>query len=223
MMKRERTALILGASGLIGGYITKEILKNSDYNSLTSLVRRSPIKAHTKLNEIGIDFDHLSNYQDHFRVDEVFICLGTTRKKAGSKENFKKVDYEYVVEAAKIAKEQGVKRIAIVSAIGANANSSFFYNKIKGQMENAVTQINIPSTYFFRPSLLLGKREEFRIGEKTGEILEKLIQPALRGHLRKYHSIHASTVAKSMVSFMRNSKKGVHIIESDLMHKIGTL
>ncbi|MCA1319233.1 oxidoreductase [Bacillus tianshenii] len=222
-MDNKKSALILGSTGLIGSYLTNEILENSEYGSACTLVR-SPINLkHPKLKEVVIDFSRLSDHSSEFLVDEVFICLGTTRKQAGSKESFKKVDYDYVVEAALLAKAQGVQKIAVVSAIGADSQSRFFYNSIKGQMEEAVSSIGIPSTYFFRPSLLLGERKDYRLGEKVGEWLGKMVQPILIGKLVKYRSIEGEKVAKAMVAFMKNSKKGVHFVESDLIQKIGSL
>jgi uncharacterized protein YbjT (DUF2867 family) len=175
------------------------------------------------LIEVVVDFNRLSDYKQYFHVDDLYICLGTTRKKAGTKENFRKVDHDYVVEATKLAKECGVKRIAIVSAIGANPNSRFFYNQIKGEMENAVAGIGIPSTYFFRPSLLLGNRKEFRLGEKVGEVLGSAMKPFLRGKLKRYRSVQDNEVARAMIKFLENSRNGVHVVESDLIAKIGKL
>ncbi|MGM0836638.1 MAG: oxidoreductase [Bacillota bacterium] len=222
-MNKTKNALILGSTGLIGSRLTNQILENSEYASVCTIVRRPTSIKHPKLKEIVIDFTRILDYIEEFHVDEVFICLGTTRKQAGSKESFKKVDYDYVVETARLAKAQGVQRIAVVSAIGADSQSRFFYNKIKGQMEETVSSIGIPSTYFFRPSLLLGDRKEIRLGEKMGEWLGNAVQPILIGKLKKYRSIEAEKVAKAMVAFMKNSKKGVHHVESDLIQKIGCL
>ncbi len=223
MMNIKRSALLIGATGLIGAHLKEEILQNSDYETLTILVRRHIPEEHPKLTEVTADFTHLSSYKQFFQVDDLYICLGTTKKKAGSNENFRKVDYDYVVEAARLAMECGVKRIAVVSAIGADANSKFFYNQVKGEMEKAVAEIGIPSTYLFRPSLLLGDRKEFRLGEKAGEVLGKAINPLLRGKLQKYQSIHGKEVAKAMVKFLKNGREGVHVVESDLIAKIGRL
>ncbi|MBM7621473.1 uncharacterized protein YbjT (DUF2867 family) [Bacillus tianshenii] len=222
-MNNTKSAMILGSTGLIGRNLTNEILENSEYRSICTMVRRPTNLSHPKLKEVVIDFSRLSDNASEFQVDEVFICLGTTRKQAGSKGSFKKVDYDYVVEAAMLAKAQGVQRIAVVSAIGADSQSRFFYSRIKGQMEEAVSSIGIPSTYFFRPSLLLGERKEVRPGEKMGEWLGKVVQPILIGKLGRYRSIEGEKVAKAMVAFMKNSKKGVHFVESDLIQKIGSL
>jgi uncharacterized protein YbjT (DUF2867 family) len=222
-MNSNRSALLIGATGLVGAYVKREISQNSDYENLTTFVRKQTTETQPKLNEVKIDFDKMSDYKEHFKVDDLFVCLGTTKKKAGTQENFRKVDFDYVVEAARLAKENGVTRIAVVSAIGADENSRFFYNQVKGEMEKAVSAIGIPSTYFFRPSLLLGDREEFRLGERIGEVLGTAIQPVLRGKLKKYRSIHGQTVAKAMVRFLKDGRNGVHIVESDLIAKIGDL
>jgi uncharacterized protein YbjT (DUF2867 family) len=222
-MNPKKSALIIGATGLIGAQLKEEILQNSDYETLNIIVRNKRQEEHQKLTEVKADFDRLSDCKQYFHVDDLYICLGTTRKKAGSKENFRKVDHDYVVEAAKLAKECGVQRIAIVSAIGADPNSRFFYNQVKGEMENAVANIGISSTYFFRPSLLLGNRKEFRLGEKVGEVLGSAMKPFLRGKLERYRSVQGKEVAKAMIKFLKNGRSGVHVVESDLIAKIGKL
>ncbi|MGD6872470.1 oxidoreductase [Sutcliffiella horikoshii] len=222
-MNSKRSAILIGATGLVGAYVKEEILQNSDYEHLTTLVRNHTNKMHPKLTEVKIDFENMSVYKEHFKVDDLFICLGTTKKKAGTKERFRKVDYDYVVEAARLAKENGVTKIAVVSAIGADENSSFFYNQVKGEMEQAVSAVGITATYFFRPSLLLGDRNEFRLGERVGEVLGTAMQPLLRGKLQKYRSVHGQTVAKAMVRFLKDGRDGVHIVESNLIAKIGDL
>ncbi|MGD7052477.1 NAD(P)H-binding protein [Sutcliffiella horikoshii] len=222
-MNSKRSALLIGASGLVGAYVKEEILQNSYYTHLTTFVRNYTNKVHPKLTEVKIDFENMSDYKEHFKVEDLFICLGTTKKKAGTKERFRKVDYDYVVEAAGLAKENGVTKIAVVSAIGADEHSRFFYNQVKGEMEQAVSAVGITSTYFFRPSLLLGDRNEFRLGERVGEVLGTAIQPLLRGKLQKYRSVHGQTVAKAMVRFLNDGRDGVHIVESDLIAKIGDL
>ncbi|KMJ58286.1 hypothetical protein AB685_10270 [Bacillus sp. LL01] len=222
-MNYKRSALVIGATGLIGAHLKEEILRNPDYGTLTILVRRQLQEKHQKLTEIKADFDSLSSYKQYFHVDDLYICLGTTKKKAGTQENFRKVDYDYVVKAARLAKECGVKRVAVVSAIGADANSRFFYNHIKGEMEKALSEIGIPSTYIFRPSLLLGDREEFRMGERIGEVLGNAINPILKGKLKKYRSVQGKVVAQAMVKFLKDARDGVHVVESDLIAKIGEL
>lgn len=222
-MDKKKSALILGSTGLIGTQLMKETLGNKEYSSVYTIVRKPTGLEHPKLEEVVADFSRLHENSEEFQVDEVFICLGTTRKQAGSKESFINVDYDYVVEAAKLAKAHGVQRIAVVSAIGADSNSLFFYNKVKGQMEEAVSSIGIHSTYFFRPSLLLGDRKEFRLGEKMGEWLGKAIGPLLIGKLSKYRAVESKKVANAMIACMKNSKKGVHVVESDLIQKIGSL
>ncbi len=223
MMALKRSALIIGSTGLIGAHLKEEILGNPDYDTLTTLIRSHTQEEHEKLTEVKIDFDTLHINQNYFQVDDLYICLGTTRKKAGSKENFRKVDYGYVVEAARLGKENGVKRLAVVSAIGADEESSFFYNQVKGEMEKEVAELGIQSTYFFRPSLLLGERKELRLGEKVGEVLGRAVQPILRGRWEKYRSIHGKEVAKAMVKFLKNGRNGVHVVESDMIAKIGKL
>lgn len=192
-------ALIAGATGLIGSHCLDELLSSDRYSKVIAVGRRKLSREHDKLVSLVVDFDQLDNVDELANFDDAFCCLGTTIKKAGSKENFKKVDYTYVINFASLAKKAGATRFMVVSAIGADAKSSVFYNQVKGEMENSLKDLNIPQTHIFEPSLLLGDREEFRLGERIGEVVMKLARPVLRGGLSKYRAIHAADVAKAMV------------------------
>ncbi|MGG0787134.1 NAD(P)H-binding protein [Peribacillus simplex] len=161
-----KTALILGATGLVGTQLVKE-LSNSKIYSEIHLLTRSEMKI-TDAKCIGhvVDFDNLSKYADLFKVSDVFICLGTTIKKAKSKEAFRKVDYDYVIEAAKMAKTANVEKLLVITAMGANSKSKFFYSRVKGDVEETLQHLEVNTVHIFRPSLLLGERKEFRAGER---------------------------------------------------------
>ncbi|WP_096154909.1 oxidoreductase [Bacillus sp. FJAT-45066] len=214
-----RKALVIGATGLIGKSVTQQLLQHKQYESATVLVRRPLSTSSEKLFQIKVDFDRLTDYGANFEVDDLYICLGTTIKKAGSKEQFEKVDFHYVVNAVKLATSKGVKRIAIVSALGANSRSNVFYNMVKGEMEEAVQQENVESLYIIRPSLLLGERDEFRFGEKAAEKISFLLTPFLKGKLAKYRPVHGEDVALTMIENIIKGEKGVHIIESNLISR----
>mgnify|MGYP005750376947 FL=1 len=211
----KRKALVIGATGLIGKSVTQQLLEHEQYESVTVLVRKPLKVSNEKLQQIQVDFDQLPSYETNFKVDDLYICLGTTIKKAKTKEMFEKVDYHYVVNAVKLAATSRVERVAIVSAIGADSSSTIFYNKVKGKMEDAVQQIKINSLYIIRPSLLLGDRDEFRFGEKAAEKLSFLFTPLLKGKLAKYCPVRGEDVAFTMIENVTKGEQGIHIVESN--------
>ena len=212
----KRKALVIGATGLIGKSVTQQLLEQEQYESVTVLVRKPLKVSNEKLQQILVDFDQLPSYETNFKVDDLYICLGTTIKKAKTKEMFEKVDYHYVVNAVKLAAICRVERVAIVSAIGADSSSTIFYNKVKGKMEDAVQQqVKIKSLYIIRPSLLLGDRDEFRFGEKAAEKLSFIFTPLLKGKLAKYRPVRGEDVAFTMIENVTKGEKGIHIVESN--------
>ena len=211
----KRKALVIGATGLIGKSVTQQLLEHEQYEYVTVLVRRPLELYNEKLQQIEVDFDHLSTYELYFQVDDLYICLGTTIKKAKTRDMFEKVDYDYVVDSVNLAATNRVERVAIVSAIGANSSSNIFYNKVKGKMEEAVQQVKINSLYIIRPSLLLGDRNEFRFGEKVAEKLSYIFTPLLKGKLAKYRPVRGEDVAFTMIENVMKGKQGIHIIESN--------
>ncbi|KEZ50645.1 MULTISPECIES: NAD(P)H-binding protein [Metabacillus] len=216
-----KKAMIVGASGLIGTELLELLLSSKHYSEVKTVTRKALDRKHDKHKNIVVDFNHLSASKHEFEVDDLFLCLGTTMKKAKSKEAFYKVDFEYSVEAAKLAKQQGVKRVLAVSAIGADRDSLFYYNRVKGQMEDALRNIGLPSVILFRPSLLLGDRQEFRMGEKLGEWLFKLFGFVFIGKLKAMKPIHAKTVAKAMLKEAQNKDPLVITFQSDEIKDIG--
>ncbi len=210
-----RTALLLGASGLIGGHCLELLLADNDYAQVTILGRKSLPQTHPKLTQRIVNFDRLTEVADAFRVQDVFCCLGTTIKTAGSQEAFRKVDFTYLVESARLAMQQGAAQFLLVSSLGANAKSSVFYNRIKGEVEVAIAASDISSVQIFRPSLLLGQRAEVRTGEVIGEKISRAISFLLVGPLRKYRPIEACTVAAAMIVMAKQAVAGIHIYESD--------
>ncbi len=193
-----KTALIAGATGLVGQSLLQQLLQSDQYGKVIALVRRPSLDKHAKLEEIVIDFNFLGDYHTKIKVDDVFCCLGTTIKTAGSKEAFIKVDRTYLVELAKWANTHQCKLFSVISSVGATPDSSNFYLRTKGQMEADISALTLPSIHIFRPSLLLGQRREFRFGEKISEQLMRLFNPLMLGSLRKYRAIEASRVAKAM-------------------------
>ncbi|MBU2510469.1 NAD(P)H-binding protein [bacterium] len=215
-----RSALIIGATGAVGHHCLDMLLKDEFYGSVTALSRRNLGLHHPKLKEIVLDFDDLKSASEVFGVDDVFCCLGTTMKKAGSKEAFRKVDFEYPLEAARLASKQGAKQFLMITALGANPNSAIFYNRIKGEVEAAVRMLEFEGKFFFRPSLLIGERPETRIGEVLASQLFKFLGFLFVGPLKQYKAIGTETVARAMVHIAKQMLIGEHVIESA---KIGKL
>lgn len=212
----ERNALIAGASGLVGRQVLAILLDSGYYQKVYVLTRRSLNLLHPKAVELVIDFDELDKLQFP-EVEDVFCCLGTTMKKAGSKEAFRKIDYKYPLDLAKVAASSGASQYLLVSALGARKNSFFFYNRVKGEIEEDISKISqFKKVAIIRPSMLLGEREEGRAGEGVAKVLMRLVKPFMRGPFRKYRPIHARTVANGMYNVARQTEvRGVQIYESE--------
>lgn len=192
-------ALVVGASGLVGGHLLRRLLDSAQYSGVHGWGRRLLDIEHPKLKQRVIDFDDLGKERDHFAFGDVYCSLGTTIKKAGSQEAFRRVDFEYPLAVARLAKQCGAATFVAVSALGANANSSVFYNRVKGEAEQAIAALGIPRTYFMRPSLLAGDRQEHRPGERAGLVFAKIVAPLMIGPLRRYRAIDADKVARAML------------------------
>ena len=214
-----KSAFLVGATGLIGGQLLDLLLIDNRYDKIVVITRRSINRTHKKLKEYIVDFDNLESIREAFKVNDVFCCLGTTLKTAGSKEAFRKVDYDYPLEVAKIAKEMGAEQYLLVSALGSDSNSSLFYNKVKGEVEEAISQLEFKSFHIFRPSLLFGTRKEVRIGEKIGQILMKAIGFLFIGSLKKYRGVESIKVARAMLAKAKLQDIGQFYHESDQLQK----
>ncbi|AVQ13390.1 NADH(P)-binding protein, PF13460 family [Leptospira santarosai] len=215
----QKLALVAGATGLIGRYLLEELSASAEYRKIYALVRRPGSVAGAE--EIVSDYDALNVSLFPQGITDVFCSLGTTISKAGNRENFKKVDYEYVLKLAKLVKEIGATSFCVVSALGADPNSFVFYNRVKGEMEKDLEGIGFSFLGIFRPSLLEGEREEVRPGETMGQFFAKIANPFLLGGIRKYRSIHGRTVAKAMIRIVAKGPTGVRILESDRIATLG--
>lgn len=211
----EKSALIVGASGLVGMELLKFLLNETDYRSVIALVRKPLGIRHPKLAEKVVDFDHLDSNRENFMVDDVFCCLGTTIKKAKTREEMTKVDVGYPLTAAKLAHEKGAKQFLVISSMGADPGSSFAYSRMKGTLEKELSNIGFESLHIFRPSLLLGNRKEFRLGESVSGVILPALSFLLIGPLKKYKAIQAGMVALAMYRAAQRGKKGNTIYLSD--------
>lgn len=214
----KKTAIILGSTGLVGSYLMDLLLSGDEYEHVISFVRKATGLSHPKLKEYVIDFDKSEYYKELIKGDDLFCCLGTTIKKAGSQEAFSKVDLAYPITFANLAKENGLKKYLLISSIGANAKSSAFYLNVKGQCEEQLKKIGLPSVIILRPSLLLGKRQEFRFGERLSQFFMRMFSFLMVGRLRKYKPIQSYYVAEAMYNAAQLNDIGFHIINSvDIM------
>jgi uncharacterized protein YbjT (DUF2867 family) len=212
-----KNALLIGATGLTGKILLQRLLENENYQKVTVLVRNSLRIQHPKLEERIIDFDQ---WNESVIADDVFCCLGTTIKIAKTKEAFSKVDLEYPVKIARLQLSAGSKQFAVISAMGADSSSIFFYTRVKGQMEDQLKKMPYPGLYILRPSLITGNREEKRTGEKFANLLAKFFNPLLMGPLKKYQSVSAEAIAKCMIhNTNTGSSPSIKLILSDEIKK----
>jgi uncharacterized protein YbjT (DUF2867 family) len=214
-----KTALIAGATGLVGSELVKIIMESNEYKAIHVLTRKSLNHNSPKIVEHIIDFDKLADFRPEIQIDHIYCTLGTTIKKAGTKENFRKVDFEYVLNLSKIAKENQSKKFLVVSSLGANAKSLIFYSRVKGEAETALKKLSLPHLFIFRPSLLLGNRQEHRAGEKTAASVYKVLAPIFSGPLKKYKGVEAKKVANAMVQMALAIEEPFSILESDKIQK----
>lgn len=210
-----KTALIAGASGMVGSELLKQLIDTEAYEHIHILVRRLLNVNSPKIQEHLIDFEKVDTLEIDGKIDHVFCTLGTTIKKAKTKENFRKVDYDYALELGKKAKEWNSGKFLMVSSLGANAKSRIFYSRVKGEIELALKDLNLNQLFIFRPSLLLGKRKEHRAGEKTAINVYKVIDPLFFGPFKKYKGIEASQVANGMINIAINNTDQFKILESN--------
>lgn len=210
-----KTAIIAGSTGLVGSHLLTQLLENENYSEVIALVRKPLLKSHIKLRYVI--FDYKNPDASVLKADDMYCCLGTTLKKAGSKEAQYEVDHDYPLIIAKLGKDQGIKKFLLVSSIGATVKTGNFYLKTKGKLEEDLKFLNFNSLIIFRPSFLLGDRSEFRFGEKIGIIFMKLISPFLIGKLKKYKAIHAKQVATAMINESIKNHSNYKIVENDMM------
>jgi uncharacterized protein YbjT (DUF2867 family) len=211
-----KTALIAGSTGLIGKQLLHLLLTDAHYTTVKAISRKPLDIVHPKLENIVADLSTLSEQYDQLKADDVFCCLGTTIKQAGSKEAFRKVDYDYPLELARLTKNQGASQYLIITALGADAKSGIFYNRVKGEVEKALEDIGFQSYHILRPSLLLGERSEKRAGEGAATAVYTAL-----GFLipLKYKAIESDKVARGMVHFAKQHSRGTFIHESKALQQ----
>jgi uncharacterized protein YbjT (DUF2867 family) len=209
MTNLSKKALVLGASGLVGSQLLKQLLDSNHYNQVVSLARRPLNIQHPKLIQETLDFDQ----PDPTKIvgDDLFCALGTTLKKAGSKEAQYRIDCLYPYEIGRIAKQNGVGSYLLVSSVGADANSTNFYLRTKGDLEKRIEGLGFERFVAARPSFLLGDRTEFRLGEKIGIVLALALAPIIP---KRYRGVQAATVAKALMEAANGNLRGTHFLEN---------
>lgn len=207
-----------GASGLIGGHLLRRLLSHAEYARVHVLTRRALSISDPKIIQHRVDFERLAASFSE-AADDMFCCLGTTLKQAGSREAFRRVDHDYPLAFANLARLAGARVFLMVSALGSDAHSPVFYNRVKGETERDIAALGLPRVVFLRPSLLLGERREFRAGEKAGAVVGRLIAPLLVGRLRRYRPIAADDVAAAML-YVATHESRAGPVESDAIARL---
>jgi uncharacterized protein YbjT (DUF2867 family) len=209
-----KSCVVLGGTGLIGGHLLRLVAADPAFDRVTAFSRRPIDDTPAGVEVRQVDLGEPDGYRDALGVDVVFCCLGTTIRKAGSKEAFRRVDHDYPVTVAKAACEAGARRYVIVTAVGADPDSSIFYNRVKGEVEAALFAVGfVEGVVVIRPSMLLGDRGESRPAEKLGGLLMKVTAPVFGGPLKKYRAIEAETVARAMRAAGRELPPGDQTFE----------
>lgn len=216
---KNKTATLIGATGLIGSYLLDLLQNDSEFSEIKVLVRR-PVTFNNPIVKVAIiDFSDKESFKSEISESGVVFCaIGTTNQKMkGDKNEYRKIDYDIPVNAAKLSLETGCPQFVFVSSIGANSKSNNFYLKLKGEVEDTLCSLNIPSLLIFRPSLLIGKRQEFRLGEIIGKILMEPISFLLPTKMRP---IKAYYVAKSMLEASKLDTRGINIYQYKEMKQL---
>jgi len=211
LMTAQKTAIVFGATGLIGGHLLQGLLDDPAYGKVIAVVRHDMGIKHPNFQQLFADLQSIDDIKEQLVADDVFCCLGTTRKKTPNLQAYYRIDHDYPVAAAELTKAMGAKAFLLVSAVGADAESANFYLRIKGETERDVVAVGLERTHIFRPSLLTGNRPEKRWAETASESLFKAINPLLINGLSKYRSIPAAWVARAMRKAAEREHGGVHV------------
>jgi uncharacterized protein YbjT (DUF2867 family) len=216
-----KTALLFGSSGLVGGHLLNQLIKDTNYSKIKLFVRSDAEISDPKVEIIKTDFNNLQNHKEDIKGDDCFFCIGTTKKNSPDKDEYKRVELDIPKEVAKIAKSNLVNSFIFVSALYANPKSSGEYIRFKGQVEEELKEINFPKLAIMRPSFLIGNRKEKRASETIGIFVFKLLSPLLLGPLKKMKPIHSETVARAMIAVIQNDIQQT-IFESNEVSEISS-
>lgn len=217
----KKTAIVVGATGLTGSFLVTELISSGTYSVVRILTRRATGVSNPGTEEIITGFSSEQDLVATMKGDHLFICTGTTIKKAGSVAEMERIDRDLPVMIAKAALAGGVKRVAVVSSIGASSASKNYYLRIKGEMEEELMNLDTEKLVIVRPSMLLGERKEFRAGEAVAKAFMKVFNPLLSGRMKKYRAIYGRDVARAMITLMQGTP-GTVIAESDELQDLSS-
>ena len=217
-----KTALVFGSTGLIGGHLLDQLIKNDNYNKIKLFVRSEIITNEPKIEIIKTDFNDLDNYNEDIKGDDCFFCIGTTKQNSPDKNEYQKVELEIPKKIAEIAKINSVNSFIFISSIYANPKSSSDYVKFKGLVEEELKKLNFSNLGILRPSFLMGDRKENRVGEKMGILTFRLLSPLLLGSFKKMRPINSEKVAKAMIK-IANKRNDQIIFESNEIANLETI
>lgn len=217
----DRVALVVGATGLIGKALLALLIESKAHQKVVVLARRAGPPLPEKVEWRVVDFDQPSAYQDLAGIHEIYCCLGTTIKQAGSQEAFRKVDHQYPLALAQAARAAGVPKFLVVTAMGSDPGSAIFYNRVKGELERELSTLGFPNLVIARPSLLVGERDVARSGEGVANLAMGLVGPLMRGPLAKYRAIAGTTVAAALLRLANEAGPGNTIVFSDRLQALG--
>lgn len=206
-----KTALVAGATGLVGRLLLQGLLAHPAYGEVRALTRRALDIGSPRLKTLITDYAGLDALGSELAVDEVFCCLGTTLRKAGSRAAFERVDHGMVLDLARATRAAGARSLLVVSAVGSSEHSPSFYSRVKARMEQDVSALGFDTVQILRPSLLLGTREESRPAEELSQRLSPVLAPLLRGRLARYRPVRGSAVAEALVTLAQRAERGVHV------------
>ena len=206
----ERTAAIIGTTGMIGNYLLELLVKDNYFSTVRVLVRRPYPKTDPKIEVKLVDFNDAESFKLALEgTDTIFSCVGTTQKNVeGDNELYRKIDFDIPLKAARFGKESGCEKFVLVSSVGADRNSRTFYLKLKGELESAIHAVGLEAVHIMQPSVLLGSRKENRSGERILQNAMKLVSGLFFGSRRKYKAIHGKTVAAAMLNAAQKDDKG---------------
>lgn len=211
----DRTAIILGATGLVGEQCLQALLASPHYTSVLAVVRKPLEIKHPKLKCLVVDFENLAGYKAELKGEDVYCAFGTTIAKAGSQAAFRKVDFDYPRQLAEMAVWNGAKKFILISSMGADANSAIFYSRVKGELEEALKIMPFEALFILRPSILMGDRKEKRPGEAVARFVADKFSFLFAGPLRKYAGTPVDLLGRLMVKLGTGTATGVHILENE--------
>ena len=204
-----KTALLFGASGLVGSHVLNQLISNNNYSKIKLFVRSSINISDPKIEIIQTDFNNLENHKEDIKGDDCFFCIGTTKKNSPDKKEYKRVELDVPKQIAQIAKSNSVNSFIFVSSGYADPKSSGDYLKFKGEVEEELKRLNFSKLRIMRPSFLLGDRKEKRIGEKIGIFVFKMLSPLFVGPIKKMKPIHSEVVAKAMIAIAQSDTQQI--------------